>query len=222
VAEKVINTVKGHSGPIARPGYLFIGGGLVVLILGIWAGGWFLPALGLVMTGFFAYFFRDPERVIPTELKAIVSPADGRVIVRETVREEQFLNQPTNKLSIFMNLFDVHVNRAPVSGRLKALAYRPGRYIPANRLESSQVNEQQALLLETESGKNVVMVQIAGVLARRIITDVEEGDRVDKGERVGMICFGSRVDLYLPEDCTVSARVGDRVKAGSSIVGRFS
>lgn len=247
MAEKVISlAAKGRFGPIARPGYRFIGGGFLVMLVGLWVlahaspavpgqswgglktwllgvgAGWYLTVLGGLMMVFFIYFFRDPERVIPPEKEAIISPADGRVIARETVQEEQFLNQPTQKLSIFMNLFNVHVNRAPVTSQLKGMAYRAGQYIPANRPESPQVNEQQALLLETESGKMVVMVQIAGILARRIVTYVAEGDWVAKGERLGLICFGSRVDLYLPEDCTVSAQVGDRVKAGSSIVGRMS
>ncbi|MDD3580910.1 MAG: phosphatidylserine decarboxylase family protein [Desulfobacca sp.] len=214
--------MQARSGPIARPGFLFIGSGALVTLLGLWSGGHLLTMLGLVLMGFFTYFFRDPERAISTDAAALVSPADGRIIFLGKVQEDQFLHQPTQKVSIFMNLFDVHVNRAPVRSQLKATVHRPGRFVAANRPESSEVNEQQSLWLETESGQNVVMVQIAGMLARRIITYVQPPERLEKGERVGMICFGSRVDLYLPEDWTISVKVGDRVKAGSSILGRLS
>lgn len=214
--------MKTRVGPIACPGYLFVATGLVVLLMGLWAGVRWLSAFGFLTAGFFAFFFRDPERSIPAEDGVIISPADGRVIARENTREEHFLHQPAQKLSIFMNIFDVHVNRAPVRGRIKARVHQPGRYVPADRPESSQVNEQQALWLETESGQNLVMVQIAGILARRILTYVQPGDRVAPGERVGLICFGSRVDLYVPENCVLSVQVGDRVKAGRSIVGRWT
>ncbi|MFP3867252.1 MAG: phosphatidylserine decarboxylase family protein [Desulfobacteraceae bacterium] len=214
--------MKTRSGPIAHPGLLFIGSGAVVLLLGLWSGSRLLSLLGVGMMGFFTYFFRDPERPITNDVAGIVSPADGRIIFLGKAQEEQFLHQPTQRLSIFMNLFDVHVNRAPVAGRLAGLAYRPGQFVAANRPESSQVNEQQSLWLKTDTGQDVVMVQIAGMLARRIITYVKEQEQLQKGERVGLICFGSRVDLYLPEDWTINVKIGDRVKAGSSILGRLS
>lgn len=213
--------MKKRLSPIAPPGYRFIGAGLAVFILGFWLGILLLTIFGLVLTGFFIYFFRDPERSVPVEEGLIICPADGRIIVRELVREERFLHQTVQKISIFMNVFDVHVNRAPMAGVIKGMEYQAGKYVAADRPEAPQVNEQLALLLENDSGIQVVMVQIAGLLARRIISFVKEGSLVDRGERVGLICFGSRVDLYLPEECTLLVDIGDRVKAGSSIVGRF-
>ena len=121
-----------------------------------------------------------------------------------------------------MNVFDVHVNRAPVAGQIQAMAYQPGRYLAANRPEAPDQNEQLAMHLRTADGAGVVMVQIAGLLARRIISYVQEGDDLEQGERVGLICFGSRVDLYLPEHCQLQVKIGQKVKAGSSILGRWS
>jgi phosphatidylserine decarboxylase len=213
--------LKERTGPIARPGYRFILMGVIIFLLGFWAG-WLILLLGLVVTLFFAYFFRDPERAVPTDSGLVISPADGRVIALERVREEKFLKQPMQKLSIFMNVFDVHVNRAPVAGQIQAMAYQPGRYLAANRSEAPDQNEQLAIHLRTLEGAEVVMVQIAGLLARRIISYVQEGDNLDKGERVGLICFGSRVDLYFPEQCQVQVGIGQKVKAGSSVLGRWS
>lgn len=213
--------MKERTGPIARPGYRFILAGLIIFLLGFWAGR-FILLLGLMLTLFFAYFFRDPERLVPTDPGSIISPADGRIIALGRVREEHFLKGPAQKLSIFMNVFDVHVNRAPAAGRVLAMAYQPGRYLAANRVEAPDQNEQLAIHLRTSDGADIVIVQIAGLLARRIISYVQEEDNLDRGERVGLICFGSRVDLYLPEKSQVQVRIGQRVKAGSSIVGRWS
>jgi len=212
--------VKTRTGIIARPGYRFLAASLGLTIAGVWLGS-FLVWLGLALTGFFAYFFRDPERPVPPGDGVIVSPADGKVILRETVREENFLKQAAQKISIFMNIFDVHVNRAPVAGQVKALAYQAGRYVAANRAEAPQVNEQLAVMVQPDAGPPYVYVQIAGLLARRIISYIREGDRLQTGERVGLICFGSRVDLYLPLEARVEVKVGDRVQAGRSVVGRL-
>jgi phosphatidylserine decarboxylase len=213
--------MKERTGPIARPGYRFILMGLIIAVLGLWAG-WLYFFLGVFLTAFFLYFFRDPERQVPAAAELLISPADGKVISLERVREERFLKQPAQKLSIFMNLFDVHVNRAPVAGLVQAMAYQPGRYLAANRPEAPKQNEQLAVHLKAANGTDVVMVQIAGLVARRIVSYVQEGDSVDRGERVGLICFGSRVDLYFPEECQVQVRIGQKVKAGSSILGRWS
>jgi phosphatidylserine decarboxylase len=213
--------MKESTGVIARPGYRFVLMGLIIFLLGFWAG-WIFTCLGLVLTLFFLYFFRDPERAVPTGPGLLISPADGRIIALEQVREEHFLKQPGQKLSIFMNVFDVHVNRAPVAGRVLGKLYQPGRYLAANRPEAPDQNEQLAVHLRTAGGAEVVMVQIAGLIARRIISTVQEGDELDRGERVGLICFGSRVDLYFPNECRVQVSVGQKVKAGSSILGRWS
>jgi len=125
-------------------------------------------------------------------------------------------------VAIFMNVFDVHVNRAPVAGRVLASRHRPGRFLAAFKEAATRVNEQQAVLWETTAGLRVLTVQIAGLLARRIIPAVQEGDVLPKGAPFGMICFGSRVDLYLPRNCDIIVKFGDRVKAGASIIGRWS
>jgi phosphatidylserine decarboxylase len=213
--------VKERIGPIARPGYGFILMGLLIFLLGFWASRLIL-LLGLVLTVFFLYFFRDPERLVPQGHGLVVSPADGKVIAVERIREEHFLKRPVQKLSIFMNVFDVHVNRAPVAGQVQGMVYQPGRYLAANHAEAPDRNEQLAVHLRTAAGADVVMVQIAGLIARRIISYLQEGENLDQGERVGLICFGSRVDLYFPEECQVQVHIGQKVRAGSSIVGRWS
>jgi phosphatidylserine decarboxylase len=208
--------------PIAAPGYPFILGSLAVVVLARVLGWGWLAVLGIVGLAFFAFFFRDLDRPIPEEPGAIVSPADGKVILADEVREERFLAGPARRVAIFMNILDVHVNRAPVAGRVAAIEHQPGRFQAAFRREAEGNNEQQATVLEAEGGRRVLVVQIAGVLARRIISFVQPGDRLARGERLGMICFGSRVDLYLPPDCEILVQVGQHLKAGSSIVGRWT
>jgi phosphatidylserine decarboxylase len=208
-------------GPIALPGYPLIGatGGVT---LASWLLDWPLVALlALAATVFLVNFFRNPTRAIPEDPDAIVAPADGKVILVDEVVESEVLKSPARRLAIFMNVFDVHVNRAPVAGRVVELIHRPGRYLAAQRGEAARVNEQLASLWETEEGHRVLAVQIAGLLARRIIPVVRPGDVLPKGAPFGMICFGSRVDLYLPPECAIMVKPGDRVKAGSSIVARW-
>jgi phosphatidylserine decarboxylase len=207
--------------PIAAPGYRFILAGVVLILLGV-MGGWpWLTVLGVLSGGFFAYFFRDPERDIPSEPGLIVSPADGVVVRVDEVAENEFLKTPARYVAIFMNVFDVHVNRSPVAAVVREMRHRPGEYKAASREDAPSRNEQQALLLENEAGRRVLVVQIAGLLARRIIPFVKPGHNLARGERLGLICFGSRVDLYLPGDSQVEVKTGDRVKAGSSIIGRW-
>ncbi len=211
-----------RSGPIVPAGYPFIAAGLVLIFLGAIMGRLGLLVPGVVAAGFFAYFFRNPEREIPTEPGAIVAPADGRVVILDEVAEPRFITGPSRRLAIFMNVFDVHVNRAPVAGTVTRLMHREGKFKAAFRRDAGMLNEQQALVLEDEAGRQVLVVQIAGLLARRIVPFVKEGQRLARGERLGMICFGSRVDLYLPRDCRVTVKKGDRVKAGASVVGRWA
>jgi phosphatidylserine decarboxylase len=168
-------------------------------------------------------FFRNPQRDVPaSDLAAIVSPADGKVILTDEVQELEFLGSSARRVAIFMNIFDVHVNRAPVAGRVVTSRHRAGKFLAAFKEEAEKTNEQQAILWETAAGPRVLTVQIAGLLARRIVPAVQEEDVVAKGAPFGMICFGSRVDLYLPQNCDIMVRVGDRVKAGESIVARWS
>lgn len=205
---------------IAAPGYPLVLASVVLIFLGV-IGNWsWITVLGVLGTGFFTYFFRDPERVISPEPGVIVAPADGKVVLVDEVAEEEFLRGTARRVAIFMNMFDVHVNRSPVAGTVTEMRHRPGGYRAAFRREAAG-NEQQVLVLEDEAGRRVLMVQIAGLLARRIIPYVKPGQQLARGERVGMICFGSRVDLYLPPEGDIQVKVGDRVKAGSSIIGRW-
>jgi phosphatidylserine decarboxylase len=208
-------------GIIATTGYPLILAGVVLVFLGV-IGGWpWLTVLGVASGSFFAYFFRDPERPIPPEPGAIVAPADGKVVLVDEVQDTELLPGPARRVAIFMNLFDVHVNRAPVGGTVADMRHRPGQYKAAFRREAAQQNEQQALLLEKEAGRRVLVVQIAGLLARRIIPFVKPGQQLARGDRIGMICFGSRVDLYLPPEAEILVKVGERVKAGSSIMAHL-
>jgi phosphatidylserine decarboxylase len=210
------------SGFIAAPGYPFILASILLVFLGLLLSWPWLTVPGLLGAGFFAYFFRDPERPLPRGPETIVSPADGKVVVADQVQEDQFFHGPARRVAIFMNIFDVHVNRAPVAGTVAGQKHKPGAFQAAFRREAALQNEQQALLLEGENGRRVLVVQIAGLLARRIISYAGLGDRLARGERFGMICFGSRVDLYLPPTVELRVKVGDRVKAGSSIIGTWS
>ncbi len=206
---------------IAGQGYPLILAGVVLILLGV-MGGWpWITVLGVLAAGFFAYFFRDPERQIPPEPGVIVSPADGKVVLVDEVQENKFLQTSARRVAIFMNVFDVHVNRSPVAAVVREMRHRPGEYKAASRADAASRNEQQALLLENAAGRRLLVVQIAGLLARRIIPFVETGQSLARGERLGLICFGSRVDLYLPKDSQVQVKTGDRVKAGSSIIGRW-
>ena len=205
---------------IAAPGYPLVLASVVLIFLGV-IGGWsWITVLGALGTGFFTYFFRDPERTIPPEPGLIVAPADGKVVLVEEVAEEEFLRGPARRVATFMNIFDVHVNRAPVAGAVAEMQHRPGGYRAAFRREAAG-NEQQVLVLDDEAGHRVLMIQIAGLLARRIVPFVQPGQQLARGERIGMICFGSRVDLYLPPEVDIRVKVGDRLKAGSSIIGRW-
>ena len=214
--------------PVAREGLPFIVAFLAAAVLAaIWArsGGWgarsTLPVSLLVLTLFVVYFFRDPERRIPPDPDIVVSPADGTVMsVTEVAGEaagEAFTGATATRVTIFLSIFNVHVQRAPLGGRVDAYAYRPGRYLPAWRDEASSENEQASLTLATAEGP-VVVRQIAGLVARRIVTYPREGDSLVRGERIGLIRFGSRVDLFLPTDWTVTVGVGDRVRGGETPV----
>ena len=175
-------------------------------------GGWFFLAL----TGFVAYFFRDPERSSPTEPGVLLAPADGKIVVVSPLQND--LAQPSGTLvSIFLSVLDVHINRAPVSGTVVDVHYQPGKFLPAFRPDASALNEQNSVTLQA-GGTRVIIKQIAGILARRIVCRVKAGDTLRSGERFGLIRFGSRVDLLIPPEFAVYARPGQRVRGGESVL----
>ena len=174
-----------------------------------------LAAFFLILAFLILNFFRDPDRKIPTESGVIVSPADGRVV---QVVEESLEGQPVRRVSIFMSPLDVHVNRAPISGTIREVSYQKGAFHIASQPRASLENEQNVFTIEGEQGK-VVVRQIAGVLARRIVFWKKPGDRLERGERVGLIKFGSRVDVLLDSEVELRIKVGDHIQAGSSILG---
>lgn len=184
----------------------------VAVLIGFWA----VPLLALVpllLAAFFLWFFRDPERTIPSTSGAIVSPADGKVTAVSTIQVE---GQPRISISIFLNVFNVHVNRAPAAGEITAVEYRHGKYLNAMNPASAELNEQNICTLRTTEGVSIVFKQIAGLLARRIVFSRQVGDRVARGERIGLIKFGSRCDVILPATANIMVQVGDAVEGGSS------
>jgi phosphatidylserine decarboxylase len=205
--------------PLAKAGYPFIFAStfttLVFAILGFVT----LSLIGLVVTFFICYFFRDPDRVIPNDDGCIVSPADGKIISAGVVDNSRFYEGVCMKISIFMSIFNVHVNRIPYEGRINELQYYPGKFFSANLDKASANNEHNAVFIETEGGKNICTVQVAGLIARRIICNVQKGDVVRRGQRFGLICFGSRIDVYLPSAMRLKVSIGDKVKAGTSVLG---
>ena len=206
----------------AREGYSRIFGlGLGSLILNLF-GFQMLGLLLLLLTLFVAFFFRDPERAAPRGERFILSPADGRVIALEkNFHEERFLAAPATRVGIFMSPLDVHVNRVPVSGQVATVRYQPGKFRPAFAAAAADVNEQNAVTIQDAQGRRVVLVQVAGMLARRIVCALKGGERVHQGDRYGMIMLGSRVDLYCPPEAELRVQIGQRVKAGETVIGEY-
>ncbi len=211
----------------AREGVPFIGVGLVVaaaawlaVIAGV-GGVWVQALAGLltVLALFTVWFFRDPRRAVPTAPGLVLAPGEGRVILVDEADEPSFFGARARKISIFLSIFDVHVQRSPLSGTVTHRTYRPGAYAVAWLDKASEDNEQASLGLETPHGK-VLVRQIAGLVARRIVTDPVEGQSVERGERIGLIRFGSRVDLFLPLHWEVTCAVGDRARVGVTVLAR--
>ena len=207
--------------PVARAGYPLIFSAAFVTLIFALLGMTILTLLGLVITFCFCGFFRDPDRVIPNQAGAIVSPADGKVIVAGNVDQTSFYEGNCKKISIFMSVFNVHVNRIPFDGSVKEERHCSGKFFAANLDKASLQNEHNAVFLETQDGHRLCVVQVAGLIARRIICKVQPGDEMVRGQRYGLICFGSRLDVYLPEDVEIKVTVGDKITAGASIIGQF-
>ena len=207
--------------PIAKAGFPFIYAsafaGAIFALLGIK----FFALLMLTATFCICFFFRDPDRVIPNVEDAVVSPADGKIIVATKVENAPYYEGPCTKISIFMTVFNVHVNRMVAAGKITDIAYYPGKFYSADKDKASLENEHNAVFLNSDSGKPICVVQIAGLIARRIICMVQKGDQLKRGQKFGLICFGSRLDVYLPEDFQVNVSVGDKVSAGASILGKL-
>ncbi len=207
--------------PIVREGIPFVGTAGALTLAGGWLG-WPVAAtvFGALML-FTAWFFRNPRRTVPQGPGLIVAPGDGKVIAIDEEYEPRFLKERSIRLSIFLNIFDVHVNRIPCEGTVEDVVYQPGCFVAANRPEASLRNEQNALMLRTAGGAKVLCVQVAGILARRIVCWVSPGEKVQRGERFGLIRFGSRMDTFLPLGTALRVAVGDRVKGGETVVGEF-
>ena len=205
--------------PIAKEGLPFLIPAILLTLLFTGLGWKVLTVPALLLSLFIAFFFRNPKRKIPSLRNIILSPADGKIIHIGECEEDRFLKQKAIKVSIFMSPFNVHINRAPASGKVLETRYHPGRFLVASRDKASLLNEQNAFVMETEERSKILLVQIAGFVARRIVCYVKTGDLLKRGESFGMIRFGSRVDLYLPTDVRPIVRVGQRVKGGESIIG---
>ncbi len=182
-------------------------------------GCWFMATLLLLALFFVLNFFRDPERVVPQEPGVAVSPADGKVIKVETMRDP-LTGEDRTAICVFMNVFNVHVNRMPVAGRIARISYFGGKFLNASFDKASTDNERNALLIQDADGQSWTVVQIAGLIARRIICWAEEGDSLGRGQRFGLIKFGSRVDLYLPAEYESNVCIGEKVFAGQTILAR--
>jgi phosphatidylserine decarboxylase len=181
---------------------------------------WLLAFLLTVIALWVAYFFRDPERTGARGDQYVIAPADGKVVLDTIVEEPAFMGGPSRRISIFMNVFNVHVNRYPVSGTVKYLHYNPGKFLNAAAEKSSLENEQMSVGIETPRGR-VLVRQIAGLIARRIVTYSRQGEHVDQGQRMGLIRFGSRVDVFLPVNATVRVKIGDLTVAGTSVIAEM-
>src|SRR2546427_3381636 len=211
-------TLECTPGSMVKEGYYF---GVPPLVLGgvSYLLHWYAAAAVLVFLALFIFsFFRDPERAIPSEAGAVVSPGDGRVVV---VTEEENAGRPGKRVSIFLAVWNVHVNRSPAAGTITKVEYRRGKFLAAMRERASVENEQNIFTLSTEAGE-IVFKQIAGLIARRVVSWKKAGEKVARGERIGLVRFGSRVDLWVPKEAEILVKMGESVKGGSSVLARWS
>jgi phosphatidylserine decarboxylase len=208
-----------HTGYIVREGAPFIIGLGILTIALFWIGFKGLAVLALAIMLFVIFFFRNPERTIPGEQGLLVSPADGRILKVEEVELDGLLKGRFRKVSIFMNVFNVHVNRAPYTGNVVKIEYHSGKFLSADLDKASADNEKNTVLIRTKEGKQLLTIQIAGLIARRIVCWIGEGMEVARGERFGLICFGSRLEVVLPLESKILVRVGQKVRAGETPMG---
>lgn len=213
--------MRNQNQPVAVEGYPFIALFAFLTLVFALLGWGFLTLVLLVLTLFSVYFFRNPERLVPDDEALVVAPADGKIVFLGEVEEDRYLKGPALKISIFMSVFNVHVNRSPCSGKVVDMYYAKGSFLNASLDKASTQNEQAGIRLEAPGGQQILFVQIAGLIARRIVTYPVIGDTLEKGCRYGLIRFGSRVDIYLPTGTDVRVRLGDHTVAGETVLGQM-
>ena len=216
----IVNSITSAFVPIHREGWRFVAIFAGVTLFLFWLEWEFLAWVSVIATAWCTYFFRDPERVTPLRAGLLISPADGRISAIEKIippPELDLEREPTTRISVFMNVFDVHVNRSPFEAKISKINYIPGAFLSADLDKASADNERQALTLELADGGKIGVVQIAGLIARRIVKFVNEGERLTAGQRFGLIRFGSRVDVYLPKGASPLVAVGQRAIAGETV-----
>lgn len=220
MASSIMDSVRSVLVPIHPEGWRFVG---IFVLVTIIVGAFWTPFLfiGGVLSAWCTYFFRNPDRITPIREGLVISPADGVVQMIESAAppaELEMGNAPLTRISIFMNVFNVHVNRAPADGRIEKLAYRQGKFLNASLDKASEHNERQSVRMKLADGRDIAFVQIAGLVARRILIWVEEGQKLGAGERFGLIRFGSRVDVYLPDGVSPLVCVGQNAVAGETVI----
>jgi len=198
---------------LAKEGLVFIVPGLALCVIFLTVSLWFLFLIFLIITFGFCYFFRDPKRTIPQNKNMLLAPADGKIVKIQTDESHPSFPSPVNVISIFLSLFDVHITRAPLNGTVKEIEYKPGQFFPAYKDEASLRNESNSLFINGEK-LNILVKQIAGVAARRIKCFIKKNERITKGQKMGLIYFGSRVDLFLPQNIQIKVSLNQKVKAG--------
>ncbi len=205
--------------PFAKEGFPFIGAAAGGTLIAGWLGWALIAAAGAGLTLFVSWFFRNPARTVPQGRGLVVAPGDGKVLAIEEEFEPRYLKARAIRVSIFLNVFDVHINRLPCEGRIEGVQYQPGQFLIASRPDATLKNEQNAVMIKTVEGAKVLCVQVAGLIARRIVCWVNPNDHAVRGERYGLIRFGSRMDTFLPVGTVMQVAVGDRVKGGETVLG---
>ncbi|MCP9439632.1 MAG: phosphatidylserine decarboxylase family protein [Nitrospira sp.] len=207
--------------PVAKEGIPFIAAPAGVTLLAGWMGWVVVAVIAGLLTAFVVWFFRNPARVIPQDPRLVVAPGDGKVIAIEEEFEPRYLKDRALRVTIFLNVFNVHINRMPCDGVIEDIQYQPGAFLVASRPDATLRNEQNALMIRTVEGLKVLCVQVAGLIARRIVCWASPRDQAVRGERFGLIRFGSRMDTFLPIGTRLRVAVGDKVKGGETILGEL-